>query len=67
MFMGLDAEKYDRQYADSYLFKRLGDFLRPYRRQLWGIAGASLFIAVAMTFVPILTSAGMTHSPFERW
>jgi ATP-binding cassette subfamily B protein len=59
MFMGLDAEKYDRQYADAYLFKRLWDFLRPYRQQLWGIAGTSLFIAVAMTFVPILTSWGI--------
>jgi ATP-binding cassette subfamily B protein len=59
MFMGLDAEKYDRQYDDSYLFKRLGDYIRPFKKQVWGIMGTSLFLAVALSLIPILTARGI--------
>ncbi len=59
MFIGLDAEKYDRQYPDSYLFRRLWDYLRPQRRRLLAVIGMSLIASLVQALIPILIAAGV--------
>ncbi len=58
-FSGLDADKYDRQYSDSYLFKRLGDYLRPHSRRVIAILVTGLLSAVVLALIPIITAAGI--------
>ncbi|GAB4480703.1 MAG: ABC transporter ATP-binding protein [Anaerolineae bacterium] len=58
-FSGLDADKYDRQYSDSYLFKRLGDYLRPHLRRVTVIIVTGLLSALVLAFIPIITASGL--------
>src|SRR5689334_19497751 len=37
-FAGLNTEKYDRQYTDRQLFKRIGDYFRPHWKHLTAIS-----------------------------
>ncbi len=59
LFYGLDAEKYDRQYPDSYLFQRLGHYLRPHTHRLVIVTMTGLAMSVAMALLPIITAAGI--------
>jgi ATP-binding cassette subfamily B protein len=55
-FSSLSIEKYDRQYSDRQLVKRMGIYFRPQTRRLMGIAILLLLIAFASAAVPILVS-----------
>lgn len=59
LFAGLDADKYDRQYDDSYLFRRLGSYLRGNTRQLVIVAITSIGMSLAQAFIPIIVAAGI--------
>jgi len=50
LFRGLDADSYDRQYTDRYLFKRIGDYMSEHKRQVG-------FALVGFVLVGIVTSA----------
>lgn len=58
-FGNLAADKYDRQYNDSYLIRRLASYFAPYRRQV--IIVFILIIAFATTgaLIPVFISAGI--------
>jgi ATP-binding cassette subfamily B protein len=58
-FSGLDVEKYDRQYSDRQLLRRMGEYFRPHARKLWGIAWLSFFVAVASAAVPLLLARAL--------
>lgn len=58
-FGGLDADKFDRQYSDSYLFKRLIDYLRPYSKRLGLASLMGILTALALASWPILIAAGV--------
>jgi ATP-binding cassette subfamily B protein len=58
-FSGLDAEKYDRQYSDQQLLRRMGDYFRPHMGKLWAIGWLSLFTAVAGAAVPLLLARAL--------
>ena len=50
-FMGnLQADKYDRNYGDAYLIRRVWDYIKVYRREVIGIV-------IAFTFVALVSSA----------
>ncbi len=55
-FSGLDADQYDRQYSDLYLFGRLWDYVKSHQRSVWGIVVMGLLIAFGLSLVPILTA-----------
>ncbi len=58
-FGGLDEDKYDRQYSDGYLFKRLWQYLKTQKSQVVWIVVVSLLISVALALIPIIISAGV--------
>lgn len=59
LFSGLDAEKYDRQYPDSYLFNRLGDYLKPHVGRMIVVTVTGLLVSVALAAIPILIARGV--------
>lgn len=58
-FAGLDADKYDRQYPDSYLFRRLGDYLRPHTGRLVLVTVTGLLLSATGALIPVLLSYGI--------
>ncbi len=57
-FQGLDAERYDREYGDATLLRRIGAYFRP---QAWRMALISLvvvLVSVLQAAVPFLVSQG---------
>lgn len=58
-FGSLEADKYDRQYSDTYLAKRIFDYIWKYKSWLAGILGGLALLAVVSTLRPILISAGL--------
>jgi len=60
-FSGLDAEKYDRKYPDSYLFSRLGDYLRPHAGRMVVVTVTGLLVSVALALIPVLIARGVGY------
>lgn len=58
-FDSLDAEKYDRTYKDSDLFKRIVSYFKRQWRRLLGVAVLTLTIAGAGSLLPIMVSRGV--------
>jgi ATP-binding cassette, subfamily B, bacterial len=61
MFARLDQDKYDRQYSDRYLFKRMWDYFRPYKARLFGIIVMALLISGASALIPIVIASGVSE------
>lgn len=59
MFMGLAAERYDRQYTDRQLVRRLFEYFAPFRKRLIGLALIVLAITLIGLLLPILISTGI--------
>lgn len=59
IFAGLEADKYDRQYGDSYLVKRIFDYFSEYRGQLIGIVLGFTVLAIVSALRPIIISQGV--------
>jgi ATP-binding cassette subfamily B protein len=58
-FDGLDAEKYDRTYSDSELFRRIVGYFKPQWKRLIGVSLFTLAIAGAGSLLPIMVSRGV--------
>lgn len=58
-FGGLEADKYDRQYTDAYLGKRMWQYASRYRQQIGGIAGGLTTIAIIGAVRPVLIAMGI--------
>ena len=59
MFMGLAAEKYDRQYSDRQLLRRMAVYFAPYRRRLVSLALVILAITAIGLVSPLLIARGI--------
>ena len=59
MFGGLASDKYDRQYEDSYLIKRLASYFRPHMRRLQGIIGLLVIFAIIASISPVIIAGGV--------
>jgi ATP-binding cassette subfamily B protein len=53
---GLDAEKYDRKYPDRVLARRMVGYFRPQFRRLAVVVLGVVLIAIAASFLPIVSS-----------
>ena len=57
VFGGLQGDKYDRQYSDTYLFRRIGDYIAehkwPFRLAMLGFLVVALARAVRPVFISI--------------
>src|SRR5690554_918728 len=60
-FAGLDADKYDRQYPDSYLFKRLWHYMRDHLRDLIIVTVGGLLVSLAAALIPVLIATGVGY------
>jgi len=58
-FDSLDAEKYDRTYSDTDLFRRIVSYFKPQWKRLLGVAFFTLTIAGAGSLLPIIVSRGV--------
>jgi ATP-binding cassette subfamily B protein len=58
-FDGLDAEKYDRTYADRVLFRRIVGYFKPQWKRLTAVSLLTLAIAGAGSLLPIIVSRGV--------
>lgn len=56
---GLEGDKYDRQYSDSYLLKRILHYFSTYRTQGISIIVGYFFLAIVAALRPVLISAGI--------
>lgn len=69
-FSGLDTDQYDRQYPDSYLFKRLGHYLRNHVSGLLIVTVMGALVSLALAGIPILTAYGVslleTNAPSQQ-
>ncbi len=52
----MNQDKYDRQYSDAYLYKRIWSYFSKNRQLIWGILGGGLFVSIALAIVPVLTA-----------
>ena len=59
-FSGLDTERYDRQYTDRQLARRMAGYFTPYRRMLLVVIILLLVISVAGVMIPVAVSRGIT-------
>lgn len=58
-FGGLAAEKYDRQYADSVLFKRIVQYFKPQAKRLAIIGGTVLVLSATGALQPVIVARGI--------
>ena len=59
MMRSLGAEKYDRQYDDTYLLKRVFTYFRPFRRRVAIIIALVIIFAVIGSLFPIIIAWGV--------
>jgi ATP-binding cassette subfamily B protein len=59
MFGKLEGDKYDRQYSDGYLAKRIVQYMVRYKRAVYGIIGGFTVTSIVSSVRPILISAGI--------
>ncbi len=55
-FTGLDAERYDRQYSDRQLIRRIAGYFKPYSRMLIFVTILLLVIAGAGALTPVVVA-----------
>ncbi len=53
LFYGLDEDKYDRAYTDTYLIKRIASYFGPFRRQMLIILTALIGLAIVGALQPV--------------
>jgi ATP-binding cassette subfamily B protein len=59
IFGGLDKDSYDRQYTDTYLLKRIFQYFKPYRKQVFWTVVGFLVVSVTSALVPIFIADGV--------
>ncbi|NLG71638.1 MAG: ABC transporter ATP-binding protein [Chloroflexi bacterium] len=58
-FSGLDSERYDRQYSDRELVRRIVSYFRPFGAQLAAVSVFILLISASGAAVPVLVARGV--------
>jgi ATP-binding cassette subfamily B protein len=59
MLRSLGADKYDRQYSDRYLLKRVLTYFQPYRRRVYAIAVLVIGFAITGAMFPLIIAVGV--------
>ncbi len=66
VFVGLEAEEYDRSYKDKYLVKRIFSYFRPYKREMSIVIFFLIAAAFTYAMIPILVSITITNLETNR-
>ena len=61
MWVGLEAEEYDRTYSNKYLVKRILSFFSPYKRSMLVVIIFLTGNSLTWAFQPILSSQIITN------
>ena len=61
MWVGLEAEEYDRTYSDKMLLKRIVSFFAPYKRLMFVVIIFLIISSLTMAFQPIVISLIITN------
>ncbi|MHA1980496.1 MAG: ABC transporter ATP-binding protein [Promethearchaeota archaeon] len=61
MWVGLEAEEYDRKYRDKDLLKRIVSYFSPYKRAMLVVVIFLTISSLTMAFQPIITSLIITN------
>ncbi len=64
IFYGLNEDKYDRAYTDTYLIRRIASYFRPFRRQMLFVLAALVGLAIVGALQPVWIAA--TLDELER-
>ena len=56
---GLEADKYDRKYSDTYLAKRISQYMERYRSAIFGIVAGFATFAIVAALQPVIISAAI--------
>lgn len=56
---GIKADKYDRQYDDVYLAKRIWSYIAKYRSQFAGVVSGFTILAIILAVRPVIISQGI--------
>lgn len=59
IFGGLEQDTYDRQYSDSYLFRRIGNYFGQHKPQLVIIFVTFLAVSIVSALPPVLIASGV--------
>jgi ATP-binding cassette, subfamily B, bacterial len=65
-FNSLEQEKYDRQYSDGYLLRRIASYFRHFRRELLIIGGTLISFSITGALLPIIISTGVDALENQR-
>ncbi|MBK9123200.1 MAG: ABC transporter ATP-binding protein [Chloroflexi bacterium] len=66
-FRGLDeGDKYDRQYGDTYLYRRIASYLRGFRREVTIIVVGLAVLSFVASFQPVWFSAALDELELDR-
>jgi ATP-binding cassette, subfamily B, bacterial len=58
-FQDLETERYDRQYSDRELVRRIADYFRPHAARLGVISGLLLLMAFSSAAIPLIVARGV--------
>jgi len=61
MWVGLEAEEYDRTYSDKFLLKRIVSFFAPYKRSMLVVIIFLIISSLTTAFQPIMVSLIITN------
>ena len=61
MWVGLEAEEYDRKYDDKFLLKRIISYFAPYKRSMIVVIFFLTIASLTTAFQPIITSMIITN------
>ncbi|GAH44996.1 unnamed protein product, partial [marine sediment metagenome] len=61
MWVGLEAEEYDRSYSDKFLLKRIVSFFAPYKRLMFVVIFFLIISSLTTAFQPIMVSLIITN------
>lgn len=66
MYVGLDAESYDRKYKDRVLLKRIFHYFSPYKRSMVIVIFFLTISSLSSAFVPVLVSTAINNLESNR-
>jgi ATP-binding cassette subfamily B protein len=61
MWVGLEAEEYDREIRDRTLLKRIFDYFKPYKNYMFIVIVLLILSSLSNSFVPLITSIAINN------
>lgn len=65
MWVGLEAEEYDREIRDKKLLKRIFEYFKPYRKYIYIVIFLLILSSLSNSFVPLITSIAINNLAAE--